>query len=349
MFRFLRRKPPRPREGPENPGRARQRPTDLFRFSGATMGTRYSVSCAISRDQDKDLLAAEVDRAVNLVDCQMSTWKPESPLSRFNASPCGDWFAVPAPLAHVVATGLALSRDTRGAFDMTVGAAVNLWGFGPAGTRQRAPDSAAAEAAGSSCGYTALEARRDPPALRKTADCYVDLSGIAKGYGVDQIARALEEHGVVDYLVTIDGEVRLRGRKPGTDPHWILALDAPIAGEQQMWDVLEPPDGALATSGDYRHFFQDGGQKFAHTIDPRSGRPVANSIASVTVFHRDCMLADAWATALLVLGAHDGVALAQAREISALFLIRTPEGIDDVMTCGFSDLLASDGLMPQMR
>ncbi|MFQ5623599.1 MAG: FAD:protein FMN transferase, partial [Paracoccaceae bacterium] len=304
MFGFLSRK----KEAPQPPAKPAGRFT-LFHIAGETMGTRYTVSFATSGEPDQDRLKADVHQAVDLVDRQMSTWKPDSPLSQFNRSTPGDWFSVPAELAHVVDTGLRISRSTQGAFDMTVGSAVNLWGFGPDGGRQDVPTQPEADAAGGSCGYGMLEVRHDPPALRKAGECSVDLSGIAKGYGVDRIAETLEASGVTDYLVAIDGELRLRGRKPGNEPRWAVSVDAPVHGQKQTWDILLPPDGALATSGDYRRVFSDGGKAYAHSIDPATGRPVDNDIASVTVFHRDCMMADAWATALLVKGSHAGVVL----------------------------------------
>jgi thiamine biosynthesis lipoprotein len=236
---------------------------------------------------------------------------------------------VPAELAFVVKQGLAIGKATLGAFDITLGAQVNAWGFGPAGMAGLSLDATP------STGIAALEVQSDPPALRKSARLSLDLSGIAKGYGVDRMAMVLEQAGINHYLVTLDGELRCKGRKPGADGAWTIALDAPIPGEHRIWDRLEPRDGALATSGDYRHFRVVEGKALAHTIDPATGRPLDNAVASVTVQAPECWRADAWATALMVMGPQKGVAIAQARNLAALFLIRSGVGIEEISTGDF--------------
>ncbi|MGR3572533.1 FAD:protein FMN transferase [Brevirhabdus sp.] len=355
-------------------------PARIAVFDGVTMGTTYQVRVALRADLDEAALSAAIFEAVDAVDRQMSTWKPASDLSRFNAAPVGDWVSVPRDLAHVVGTGLAISKASQGAFDMTVGAAVNAWGFGPvldpvpdAGTGAR---TGAGTGAGTGAEMSAappdsrfgavapgpqdvpkdapvgvwrdLEARMDPPALIKRAPMYVDLSGIAKGYGVDRICEVLLDRGLGDFLVSIDGETRACGRKPGVEGRWRVAIDRPDAAADgdrsaagsaagnavDAWDVLEPEDRALATSGDYRRFFERDGTRYAHTIDPATGQAVQGGAASVTVMMRDCMTADAWATALLVMGPQRGVAIAQARNIAALFLFRERDGFRQVATGG---------------
>lgn len=293
------------------------------------MGTRYTV--ALVAGADLGLLPAAVHAAVDQVDRQMSTWKPDSDLMRFNAAPVGEWVAVPADLAFVVTEGLKIARDSRGAFDMTVGAAVNAWGFGP-------PPADPLAVADPSPGPDRLEARLAPPALRKASAFSLDLSGIAKGFGVDRIAAVLERHGVTDYLVTLDGEIRARGRKPGLDGAWTLALEAPLPGRHEAWDILQPRDIALATSGDYRHFRQTGGETVSHTIDPRSGRPIPLGLTSVTVADASCMRADALATVLMVLGPTEAPAWAEARQIPALLLLRDGDGLREVRTGAFAEL-----------
>jgi thiamine biosynthesis lipoprotein len=295
------------------------------------MGTRWTAQF-LAADAAAETLAAALQAAVDLVDRQMSTWKPDSDLSRFNAAAVGEWVDVPADLAFVVEKAISVTRASSGAFDITVGQQVNAWGFGPPGlTDARDTET---PAAGSAC----LDVRPDPPALRKSAPLSIDLSGIAKGYGVDKMAEALEREGVGHYLVGLDGELRCRGRKQGMP--WAIGLDAPIAGEKSMWDVLELSDGAIATSGDYRHFRDVGGKRVSHTIDPATGRPLDNGIASVSVCDPACWRADAMATALMVLGPERGVAIAQARNIPALFLLRTGDGIAEVETGGFDGLCA---------
>ena len=326
MFGF--RKPSRPATPqPATPGQA----ASLQSAHGPTMGTEWAAHF-VTRDDVKTKVVALIQQAVDLVDGQMSTWKPASDLSRVNAAPVGDWVPVPAELAFVVRQAIALGRATSGAFDITVGSQVDAWGFGPPGMTD--PPLSSLPSAGSG----ALELSPDGTALRKTAPLSLDLSGIAKGYGVELMAKVLEKAGIVDYLVILDGELRLKGRKPGAEGRWSIALDAPIRGAREAWDALEPQDGALATSGDYRHFRLMDGKALAHTIDPATGRPLDNGIASVTVFDPQCWRADALATALMVLGPQKGIALAQARNIPALFLLRDDDGISERVTGPFDEL-----------
>ena len=320
MFRFL-----KPKRKPPLPPPAIKR---LHRIVGPTMGTEFRVTFAAA-DLDTVALGRLLHQAVAAVDRDMSTWKHDSALSHFNRAPCGDWFAVPPNLALVVAQGLAISAASQGAFDMTLGQAVNAWGFGP-DTPAALPDGP--QALGQ---YRALTARLDPPALRKTAAFALDLSGIAKGYGVDELARVLQTQGITDCLCEIDGELRAHGRKPGLDGLWTVALAAPLRDQNAAWDVLDVQDCALATSGDYRRYVRSHGKIRAHTIDGRTGWPVDNNLASVTVRHESCMIADAWASALMVLGPSDGPAMADAHNLAALFLIRDGDQITEKRSTRF--------------
>lgn len=313
-------------------------PKSLHLLRGPTMGTSWTAQF-VAATNDVPGIDQQLQAAVDLVDTQMSTWKPSSDLSRFNAAAVGDWVSIPPALAFVVAQAIAIGRSTSGAFDITIGAQVNAWGFGPKGMTEVPLSNAPA------AGMAALELRADHAALRKTAALTLDLSGIAKGYGVDLMADVLEHAGIADYLVTLDGELRCAGRKPGAAGRWTVGLDAPIPGEQRLWDVLEPAKGAMATSGDYRHFRILDGKALAHTIDPATGRPLQNGIASVTVFDQLCWRADAMATALMVLGPQKGVAVAQARDLDALFLLRDESGINEVVTGEFNTLCQRQHVM----
>jgi len=317
---------------PAPPGRD----TRTVRLAGDTMGTRYQLAFVAGPDVDSAAIERQVQAAVDLVDAQMSNWKAASALSRFNEAAPGAWMPMPRELVQVVEAGQKLARQTRGAFDMTLGHAVAAWGFGPH-AQDRPDQGASAPERGL---WQALSVQTAPPALRKDRPLWLDLSGIAKGYGVDRIAQVLDAHQLANYFIVIDGEIRLKGRKPGADSAWTVALEAPIRGAREVYDIMCPRRAcALATSGDYRHFRSHDGVMHSHSIDGRSGRPVANDIASVTVAQDSCMMADAWATALLVLGPLDGVALAQARHIAARFLIRTETGVRDVMTGDFSEII----------
>lgn len=301
----------------------------LASFGGQTMGTHYKVTIVALAAVDVDTIAAAAHAAVDRVDAQMSTWKPDSDLSQFNASTPGDWFAVPADLVHVVALGLTISQATDGAFDMGVGSAVNHWGFGP--------DGAPVDVLGGPPvlpGFRSIAVRLDPPALRKSAPVYLDLSGIAKGFGVDAIAGVLEQHGIASYMIEIDGELRCNGAKPDATP-WRVGISEPDAADERVHHVLSLKTTAMATSGDYRRSFEVAGQRYSHTIDPRTGRPTSSGVASVTVADSTCVRADAIATALMVLGPEEGLKAAERLGVEALFLVRTERGLTECKSGGF--------------
>jgi thiamine biosynthesis lipoprotein len=319
---------------------------------GRTMGGDWSVRLA--RPVDAAAAAAlesSLQQTLDRLDGQMSTWKPSSDLSRFNAHRGTDWFPVPPDLGEVVAEARRVSEQTGGAFDVTVGPLVNLWGFGPpapaAEPEVRVPSEDAIRAARRRVGYRKVDVRTAPPALRKReADVYVDLSGIAQGYAADAVAARLDAAGVADYLVDVCGEVRARGAAaPGRT--WRVAVQAPVADTYRPMRSVELPDGmALATSGDYQNFFEDGaGRRYSHEIDPRTGRPIAHGLASVSVAHASAARADALATALMVLGPDAGVALARREKIPALFVVRRDGGtnFEQIATPAFAPLLRRDG------
>jgi thiamine biosynthesis lipoprotein len=263
------------------------------------MGTRYAAVFYGSHAPRG--LAEALSRAVTEVDEQMSTWKPESDLMRFNRAPPGEWVMVPDRLMHVVEAGLAIGRLTAGAFDIGVLDLVSAWGFN---RRDGTPNAVDVESLAGKVRLPAHElVELDPGGGRmcKTRPVTLDLSGIAKGYGVDRLAETMHEFGIGDYLVSIDGEVRARGRKADGSP-WRVALEAPIPGRREIAGFVELDDAALATSGDYRHRVTLDGKTYAHTMDLRTGRPLDNRIQAVTVRAPSCMHADAWATAVMVAG-----------------------------------------------
>ena len=231
-------------------------------------------------------------------------------------------------LAGVVTLAQDLARQSDGAFDVTVGPLVDLWGFGVR-ERQGLPGTEEIEETAATVGYRFLESRRSPPGLRKLVDgLRVDLSGIAKGHGVDRLAALLDARGCTDYLIDIGGEVRVRGLNPQGVP-WRIGIELPAAGGGvESGTVLSLSEGAVATSGDYRNFRTIGGTRFSHTIDPRTGRPVAHDLASVTVLAETAALADGLATLINVLGPDDGLAFARRRGLAALVLMRREGGLD---------------------
>ncbi|PCD76704.1 FAD:protein FMN transferase [Pseudothioclava arenosa] len=286
-------------------------------LNGPTMGTRWSALFFAEPDFDPAPIRAALQAAVEEVDGQMSTWNAGSDLMRLNAAPVGEWVAVPAHLAAVLRRGLEIGRASGGAFDIGMGDAVTAWGFGPG---DAAPDGIrAAMTASRRPAHEALE--MDDARVRKAAPIALDLNGIAKGYGVDRLAETLRDHGISDGLVGIDGEMRAMGFRPDGET-WTIAVEAPDAERRTPHSILALQDAAVATSGDYRHWVEVQGRRLSHTMDPRRGAPLIASPASVTVVARTCAEADAWATALMVLGPDKGATLARRSGLDALFLLR---------------------------
>ena len=294
--------------------------TEQLTLAGRTMGTTWSVVVA-APDPALDAASLETALAERLVEINalMSTYDPDSELSRFNAAPAGEWFEVHPELLEVLEIARELAALTDGALDVTIGPLVNLWGFGAAPGKRRVPDDAAIADALASSGFDRLALRSAPPALRKAGALYVDLSAIAKGYAVDELAELLDEAGVERYLVEIGGEIRVRGRNARGVP-WQVGIERPDASRRAVArTAIGLETGAVATSGDYRNFFSVDGVRYSHTIDPSTGRPVSHDVASVTVIHPSAAWADGWATALNVLGAERGLAVAQARGLPVSF------------------------------
>jgi len=303
-----------------------------YSLNGETMGTRYTAVFYAPEGMDAQAVSASLFAAVDQVDRQMSNWTSASDLCRLNAAPENTWITMPPELAHVLETGLKVGLQSNGAFDMGVGALVAAWGFGPS-ARPLPPQRPAPDRQPFRPATALLEVDRIRQQVRKREPITLDLSGIAKGYGVDQLAHCLDSWKVSNYLVGIDGEMRARGVKPGGEA-WAVAIEKPTFGKREVSGVMELQDAAIATSGDYRHWVEIDGKRYAHTMDPRSRQPLSNCLAAVTVLMPSCMLADAWATALLVLGEKDGVALAREKGIDALFVMREGSRLREVLVEG---------------
>lgn len=321
----------------------RQPAHEVVALQGFTMGTSYSIQVVdMPASIEPQRLQVEIDAELELVNNLMSTYREGSELSRFNRSRSKDWFAVSPALVSLVQTALRTSDLSGGAFDATVGPLVNLWGFGPGGESSSVPKDAQIAEARARVGHDKLSVRADPPSLRKSEpELYLDLSAIAKGYGVDRIAGLLDRAGVADYLVEIGGELRGRGHNGSGQP-WRIAIERPDRNKREVHKVVELRGGAMATSGDYRNFFELDGKLYSHSIDPRTGRPVSHNLASVTVLAPTAARADALATAFLVLGPKEGPDLAESLGAAALFILRTPNGYSDRQTSAFSNHLRDD-------
>lgn len=276
------------------------------------MGTTWSVR-AIAPPPE---LRAEIEGVLARVVAEMSHWEPGSNLSRFNRAEPGRWQPLPQGFAQVLATGLAIAEASNGAFDPAMGALADLWGFGPASVQSFPDDSAVAEALACS-GRRHIE--QDGARARRHASVALDFSGIAKGYAVDAVAERLRGLGVADFLVEVGGELRGEGIKPDGQPWWV-DLEA-VSGVAAAPFRVALHGLSIATSGDYRRGFEAGGRRYSHTIDPRTGWPLDNKVASVSVLHASCMHADGWATALGVLGPA-GMTLAAREGLAVRMLVR---------------------------
>jgi thiamine biosynthesis lipoprotein len=288
------------------------------------MGTTYSVSIPRLPDGvDRAAIEGVIADVLHEADQHLSGWNEGSELARFNASPRTEWQPVSPVLVESVAQALAVSRATNGAFDVTVGPLVRAWGFGArADPVSSTPAPEHLRRLLGSVGYSKLELRPSPPALRKgMPGIEIDLDGIAPGWAVDRIAARFEARGLRDYLIELGGEVRARGTNV-EGRRWRVAVESPRAGERQAFAVIELDGVGVSTSGDYRDYRELDGRRLSHTIDPRTGAPVVHDLASVTVVHGSVAEADAWATALMVLGPTEGMALARREGLAALFIRR---------------------------
>ena len=293
-------------------------------LSGPTMGTTYSVSIPrLPEGTDRAAVEGVISDVLRLADEHLSGWNDESELVRFNARASTDWQPVSPVLLESVAQAQAVSRATNGTFDVTVGPLVRAWGFGAgAGSEPATPAPDLLAQLRGDAGYEKLELRPSPPALRKsTPRLEIDLDGIAPGWAVDRITARFEALGMRDYLVELGGEVRARGAN-AEGRRWRVAVETPQAGERQAYAVIEIDGVGVSTSGDYRDYREVEGRRISHTIDPRSGAPVGHGLASVTVVRESVAEADAWATALMVLGPAEGMALARRERLAALFIRR---------------------------
>ena len=310
------------------------RSAQIVSLAGETMGTTWSVK-AVTAMADRHILSI-VETALALVISQMSQWESQSDISRFNRAAAGSWHGLPDAFYSVLRCALDLARDTDRAYDPTIGALSELWGFGSSGRRSSVPDRSDIDAARQRCGWRKISTDHGRRAVLQPGGVQLDLSSIAKGFAVDLVSETLSKRGIADHLVEIGGELRGSGVKPDGTPWWVAleggdgAADGTIAALHEL---------SVATSGDARRYIKAGGLTLSHTLDPRTGWPVPEALTSVTVFDRSCMKADALATALTVLGPDRGFDFASARDLAARFVIRDAAGLQERMTPGFAAML----------
>lgn len=289
-------------------------------LSGKTMGTTWSVVIN-ETDVDVPVLRARIDTRLEEIEQQMSTWRTDSELSRLNRDKSLAWVTVSPGLARVLASAQRIAQQTHGAFDITVSGLMRLWGFhgpGPAAI----PEQDAIDAALAEVGMENFEVDPQRSAVRKMRrGVHLDVSGIAKGYAVDELARILTAQGLDNHLVEIGGEVRASGvRSDGRA--WRVAVERPGSGGRRAERIISLAGMAVATSGDYRNYFEANGRRYTHVIDPATGYPPTHAVAAVSVVARDAMTADALATAFMVMDREATLALAEAQGLAVLLIER---------------------------
>lgn len=297
-------------------------------YAGRSMGTSWSVRLVAAPHAVCDHLQDGLQQQLDSIVDEMSHWEAESDLGRFNRAAPDSWQVLPPAFFDVLSYAMEVARASGRAYDPCAGSLVNLWGFGPYG-RFDQPDFVAPSADEIAIARSQLAARplilqRDGRRALQPGGVQLDLSAVAKGYSVDRLSYYLKTQGCAHHLVEVGGELRGSGVKPDGQPWWVMLEQ--VAGAEMDELVLALHGLSVATSGDYRRYFEMNGRRYSHTIDPRSGMPIANDLASVTVVHAQCMAADAWSTALTVLGARDGLQLAELQGLAARFVVRRADG-----------------------
>jgi len=307
---------------------------------GATMGTTWTVKLV---DVGPQHSSAEFEQGIQAilddVNANMSTYKPDSELSLFNKSAPGNWFLVSKDTWQVVKRALEISELTEGSFDVTVGPLVNLWGFGPEPAQSVPPTAEQVNEALNKTGYQKVHvSASEPYALYKDSSVSLDLSAIAKGFAVDKVAEFLEAWAVKNYMVEVGGELRVKGyNRKGTG--WRIAIESPQRDRRVVHRTLEPGKMGVATSGDYRNYFQQDGDYYSHTIDPASGHPVTHSLASVTVLMPTALDADAFATAFNVMGDRRAMQLSEQGNIPVFLIVKEEGGFREAYSRSFQQYL----------
>jgi FAD:protein FMN transferase len=309
------------------------------------MGCAWTVTYVPSAAAQPLALAHGIQATLERVVAQMSTWEADSDITRFNRAARGFWLPLPAELARVLACALRVAEASAGALDPTAGELVTLWGFGAVGRHQQPgfspPDAQTIETALGRCGWQRIEVDTRTMLLYQPGGLQLDLSALAKGFGVDAVCEHLREQGVEHHLLDVGGELRGAGVKPDGQPWWV-EVQLPPGVTDAVATRIALHGLSVATSGDHVQGFQAAGRHYSHCIDPRTGRPVESGVAQVTVLHEQCMEADAWSTALMVLGAQQGMALAEQHGLAAQWWVRTGESTAERCSSAFRALIASE-------
>lgn len=315
----------------------RDRPLESpVRLEGGIFGSFYQVTLVDALTQaEVNALEEGILAELEAVDASMSIYRDDSELMAFNQAPTGEWQPLSDELVEVLAIGRSVAEASGGAFDMTVGGLVNLWSFGAEARPREIPAAGELAERLAQIGTDALELDEQRREARRTREVTVDLGGVAKGHATDRVAAFLDREGIEHYLVNLGGDLLASGYRDGAEEPWRIGIEAPLEDRQEARHLLPLHDVSVATSGDYRNYFEENGRRYSHTLDPRNGRPITHRLASVSVFHASNAWADAWATALMVLGEEAGMALARERQLSALMIIREDDGWTSRVTPAF--------------
>lgn len=312
-------------------------PKQVVHIQGKTMGTTYNVKYVVGQSGPIDRLDDEIEQRLIEINKLMSTYDPTSELSRFNQNRFDTPFAVSEETRIVVEEAIRLGEFSHGVLDVTVGPLVNLWGFGPTKRPEKIPTQETIASIRDYVGLDKLTVRGNT-LIKRHPMLYVDLSTIAKGYGVDQLAALLEGHDIENYLVEIGGEMRVKGVR-GDGNHWIIAIEKPLSTERAVQKLIAIGDNAIATSGDYRNYFEEDGVRYSHLIDPRTGKPIGHNLVSVAVIHPSSMTADGLATAFNVMGWDEAKKLAEESSLAALLIRYNGEEFEEYQTSQFQELV----------
>ena len=314
-----------------------QPPVEVEHIYGHTMGTTYNVKYPKVTAVDKAKVKQLIDERLIHVNKLMSTYDPTSELSRFNQYRFEQPFAISPETRKVVLEAMRLGELSHGVLDVTVGPLVNLWGFGPTMRPESIPSQQDVDAVRAYTGLDKLTVVKDG-LVKAHPQLYVDLSTIAKGYGVDVVAELLEEQGVESYLVEIGGEMRVKGDK-GNGSEWLIAIEKPVSDARAVQKIISIGDNAIATSGDYRNYYEQDGVRYSHLIDPRTGKPIQHNTVSVTVIHPSSMTADGMATAFNVMGWESAIGLAEQNDLAVFIVKREGDSFVEYSSPAFESLV----------
>ncbi|OMQ24771.1 FAD:protein FMN transferase ApbE [Serratia oryzae] len=310
-------------------------------IEGKTMGTFYSVKISGEIEQNKQQLQQEIDALLEQANDDISTYRPNSVLSRFNQTHSSEPQPIPRGMADIILMAQRIGRDTHGAMDITVGPLVNLWGFGPDKRVVKAPQQPQIDAAKRNTGLQHLKLLSDNRGewLQKDLpQMYVDLSTLGEGYGVDQLVRLMARKGITNYLVSVGGAVSSRGVN-GQGKPWRVAIQKPTDRENAVQAMVDLQGYSISTSGSYRNYFEQDGQRYSHVIDPATGRPINHRLVSATVIAPTALEADGWDTGLMVLGTEKALKLAEEQGLAVYLISKTDDGFSAVMTPQFKAFL----------